>query len=74
MPDRPGSVIDGLGDDEKRVYEALPGRGSTTVRELVRESGLTVGRVQGALAILELEQLVIDVAGDWKLRRTNMVR
>lgn len=61
-PDRPGSVIDGLGDDEKRVYEALPGRG-TTVRELVRESGLSVGRVQGALAILELEQLVIDVAG-----------
>lgn len=73
-PDRPGSVVDGLGDDEKRVYEALPGRGSTTVRELVRESGLSAGRVQGALAILELEQLVIDVAGDWKLRRTNMVR
>ncbi|SKQ18886.1 Uncharacterised protein [Mycobacteroides abscessus subsp. massiliense] len=44
------------------------------MRELVRESGLSAGRVQGALAILELEQLVIDVAGDWKLRRTNMVR
>ncbi|WP_078278242.1 DNA-processing protein DprA [Mycobacteroides franklinii] len=73
-PDRPTSMVDGLGEDEKRVYESLPGRGSTTVQELVRESGLSTGRVRGALAILELEQLVVEAAGDWKIRRTSLVR
>ncbi|MBB4853646.1 DNA processing protein [Mycobacteroides chelonae] len=72
--ERSANVVDGLGEDEKRVYEALPGRGSASVRELVHESGLSPGRVRGALAILELEQLVVDLAGDWKIRRTSLVR
>lgn len=71
---RPVSVVDGLGEDEKRVYESLPGRGGATVQKLVRESGLSTERVRGALAILELEQLVVDVAGDWKIRRASLVQ
>ncbi|ORB47391.1 DNA protecting protein DprA [Mycobacteroides saopaulense] len=72
--ERSASVVDGLGEDEKRVYEALPGRGSASVQELVHESGLSPGRVRGALAILELERMVVDVAGDWKITRTSLVR
>ncbi|MUM20186.1 DNA-protecting protein DprA [Mycobacterium sp. CBMA271] len=70
-PQRPETVIDFLGEDEKRVYEALPGRGRASVHQLVVESGLSAERVQGALALLELEQLVADVEGDWKITRTS---
>ncbi len=72
--ERPTSVVDGLGEDEKRVYEALPGRGSASVQQLVVESGLSTSRVQGALAILELEELVADADGDWKVNRRGRAR
>lgn len=73
-PERPASIVDGLGEDEKRVYEALPGRGSASIQQLIAESGLTSGQVQGALAILELEELVVDADGGWKIRRSGRVR
>ncbi|MBA0045097.1 DNA-processing protein DprA [Mycobacteroides sp. LB1] len=71
---RPACALDALGEDEKRVYEALPGRGSALLQQLVIESGLTSRRVQGALAILELEQLVIDADGAWKITRASRTR
>jgi DNA processing protein len=73
-PERPASIVDGLGEDEKRVYDALPGRGSASIQQLMAESGLTSGQVQGALAILELEELVVDADGGWKIRRRGRAR
>ncbi|OHU28029.1 DNA protecting protein DprA [Mycobacteroides chelonae] len=73
-PERPASIVDGLGEDEKRVYDALPGRGSASIQQLIAESGLTSGQVQGALAILELEELVVDADGGWKIRRRGRAR
>lgn len=73
-PQRPETVIDFLGEDEKRVYEALPGRGRASVRQLAIESGLPAGRVHGALAMLELEKLVVDIEGDWKIARISQTR
>ncbi|MFA4090762.1 DNA-processing protein DprA [Mycobacteroides chelonae] len=73
-PERPVSIFDGLGEDEKRVYDALPGRGSASIQQLIAESGLTSGQVQGALAILELEELVVDADGGWKIRRRGRAR
>lgn len=70
-PARPSSAVDALGEDEKRVYEALPGRGSISLHQLVVESGLSTDRVRGALAMLELEDMVSDADGLWKLSRVG---
>ncbi|OBB83378.1 DNA-processing protein DprA [Mycobacterium sp. 852002-30065_SCH5024008] len=66
---RPASALDGLSDDERRVYEALPGRGAATVEQLAVASGLAPERVLGPLAILELAGLVQRREGKWRLFR-----
>jgi len=66
-PDHPGTPLDRLSDDEKRVYEALPGRGTRSANELAVESGLPVGHLQGQLAMLELAGLATEDGGRWRL-------
>ena len=69
---RPESELDGLGDTDKRVYDALPGRGSRTVDEIAVAAGLPPTQVLGPLAVLELSGLVLRKEGRWKLaRRTS---
>ena len=66
---RPTTALDGLGDAERRVYEALPGRGDASVDEIAVGSGLVPERVLGPLAILELAGLVQRQEGRWRIVR-----
>lgn len=68
-PAHPTTPLDGLSADEKRVYEALPGRGSRTVAQLAIESGLPATRVPGELAMLELAGLAEQRDGRWRITR-----
>ena len=53
----PTTAFDGLGEAERRVYEALPGRGAVTIDEIAVASGLPPELVLGPLAMLELAAL-----------------
>jgi DNA processing protein len=66
---RPTTALDGLSDAERRVYEALPGRGDASVDEIAVGSGLVPERVLGPLAILELAGLVQRQEGRWRIVR-----
>ncbi len=66
---RPTTALDGLGDVERRVYEALPGRGAATVDEIAVASGLAPEQVLGPLAILEVAGLVQRHDGRWRIVR-----
>jgi DNA processing protein len=66
---RPTSPLDGLGDTEQRVYDALPARGARTPDEIAVASGLPATQVLGPLAMLELSGLVVSQDGRWKLAR-----
>jgi DNA processing protein len=68
---RPATVFDGLGEAERQVYEALPGRGAATVDEIAVTSGLVPGQVLGPLAILEVAGLVRRDDGLWRIVRAN---
>ena len=69
--ERPVSALDGLGDTEKRVYDALPARGGRTVDEIAVFAGLPPTQVLGPLAILELSGLVVRREGRWRLARAT---
>jgi len=69
--ERPVSALDGLGDTEKRVYDALPARGGRTVDEIAVSAGLPPTQVLGPLAILELSGLVVRREGRWRLARAT---
>jgi DNA processing protein len=66
---RPTTALDGLGEAERQVYEALPGRGGTTVDEIAAASGLAPQLVLGPLAILELLGLAERRDGGWRIVR-----
>jgi DNA processing protein len=68
---RPGSVLDGLGGAEQRVYDALPARGRRTADQIAVASGLPPTQVLGPLAMLEVSGLVVHQDGRWKLARTR---
>lgn len=70
-PARPSTVLDELSDDERRVYEALPGRGAATVDEIAISSGLVPERVLGPLAMLELAGLARRDDGRWRIVRAG---
>jgi DNA processing protein len=61
--------LDQLSNDEKRVYEALPSRGTRSANELAVESGVSVPVLQGQLAMLELAGLATEDDGRWRLSR-----
>lgn len=65
--ERPASALDGLADNELRVYDALPARGARTVDEIAVASGLPPTEVLGPLSMLEIGGLVVCRAGRWKL-------
>ena len=66
---RPTTALDGLGDAERRVYEALPGRGAATVDEIAIASALAPEQVLGPLAILEVTGLAQRQDGRWRIVR-----
>ncbi len=67
--ERPVSLLDGLGDAEQRVYDALPARGRRTIDQIAVASGLAPAQVLGPLSMLEVCGLIIRVDGYWKLNR-----
>ena len=67
--ERPCALLDGLGDAEQRVYEALPARGRRTLDQIAVASGLAPAQVLGPLSMLEVCGLIIRVDGYWKLNR-----
>jgi DNA processing protein len=66
---RPTTALDGLGDAERRVYEALPGRGTATVDQIAVAAGLGPARVLGPLALLEVAGLIERQDGRWRIVR-----
>jgi DNA processing protein len=68
---RPATAFDGLGEAERQVFEALPGRGAATVDELAVASGLMPEQVLGPLAILELAGMAERDGGRWRIVRTR---
>ena len=63
----PRSRLDGLADNELRVYDALPARGARTVDEIAVASGLSPTQVLGPLTMLEIAGLVVCRGGRWQL-------
>lgn len=63
VPIRPTDLVSG---DSARVYEALPARGTTTVREIADESGVPGAEVMVALAELELQEMAEREGGSWR--------
>ncbi|VBA50070.1 DNA-processing protein DprA [Mycobacterium attenuatum] len=68
---RPSALFDGLSQAERRVYEALPGRGAATVDEVAAASGIPPEQVLGQLAILEVTGVVRRDAGCWRIVRAG---
>jgi DNA processing protein len=66
---RAESALDGLGETEQRVYDALPARGRRTADQIAVASGLPPTQVLGPLSMLELSGLVTRDEGYWKLSR-----
>jgi len=70
----PSTALDGLSEAERRVYEALPGRGSVTIDEIAVASGLVAEQVLGPLAMLELAGLAQRHESRWRIVRAKAVR
>lgn len=68
-PQHPTHVLDDLTDVERRVYEALPGRGARTADQLAVAAGIAPERLFGPLAALEMAGLVARRDGRWALAR-----
>jgi DNA processing protein len=67
----PRHPTDGLEPTNARVYDAFPTRGSTSVHELVVESGLPAATVMGALAVLQLHGLADQDGPQWRRVRPD---
>jgi DNA processing protein len=65
----PMTPLDGLSDEERRVYEALPGRGVASVDEIAIAAALEPARVLAPLAMLELAGLAERHDGCWRIVR-----
>lgn len=67
----PRHPTDGLEPTNARVYDSFPTRGSTSVHELVVESGLPAATVMGALAVLQLHGLADQDGPQWRRVRPD---
>jgi DNA processing protein len=67
----PASPLDGLGEDERRVYEALPGRGTATVDEIAIAAAVEPARILAPLAMLEIAGLAERRDGSWRIVRNR---
>jgi len=65
----PSRPLDGLTENEKRVFEAFPLRGVKTTEEIAVASGLPPTVVLGPLTMLEIAGLVERCDGRWRLVR-----
>jgi len=70
-PTRPVGPLDELSDQERRMYEALPGRGTATVEEIAVAAAVDPERVLAPLAMLELAGLAERVDGCWRIVRNR---
>jgi DNA processing protein len=68
---RPVSPLDGLSEDERRVYEALPGRGTATVDEIAVAAAVNPARILASLAMLELAGVAERLDGCWRIVRNR---
>jgi DNA processing protein len=66
---RPVTKLDGLSDIERRVYEALPGRGAATIDEIAVTAALEPARILAPLAMLEVAGLAERNDGCWRIVR-----
>lgn len=71
---RPIGPLDGLDDLERKVYEALPGRGARTPDQIAVAAGLPATEVLGPLAMLEIAGLVRCQDGRWRLGSVGVGR
>jgi DNA processing protein len=67
----PATPLDGLSDDERRVYEALPGRGVASVDEIAIAAALEPARVLAPLTMLEIAGLAERHDGRWRIVRKH---
>jgi DNA processing protein len=67
----PTSPLDGLSDDERRVYEALPGRGTASVDEIAIAAAIDPTRMLAPLAMLEIAGLAERHDGYWRIVRNR---
>jgi len=65
----PATPLDELSDDERRVYEALPGRGVASVDEIAIAAALEPARILAPLAMLEIAGLAERHDGCWRIVR-----
>ncbi len=63
----PATPLDGLSDDERRVYEALPGRGIASVDEIAIAAAMPPALVLAPLAMLEVAGLAQRHDGCWRI-------
>ena len=68
---RPATPLDGLGDEERRVYEALPGRGTASVDEIAVAAAVEPARILAPLAMLEIAGLAERHDGCWRIVRNR---
>jgi DNA processing protein len=68
---RPATALDELGDEERRVYEALPGRGAATVDEIAVAAAVEPARILAPLAMLEVAGLAERHDGRWRIVRNR---
>lgn len=66
---RPATSLDGLSAVQRRVHDALPGRGGASVDEIAVASGLVPEQVLGPLALLEVAGLAECHDGCWRIVR-----
>jgi DNA processing protein len=71
---RPGTPLDGLSDEERRVYDALPGRGVATVDEIAVAAAVEPARILAPLAMLEIAGLAQRHDGCWRIVRNRAGR
>lgn len=67
----PATSLDGLGDEERRVYEALPGRGVATIDEIAIAAAVEPARTLAPLAMLEVAGLAERHDGCWRIVRNR---
>ncbi|MBU9764503.1 DNA-protecting protein DprA [Mycobacterium sp. TNTM28] len=70
----PATPLDGLEPVEKQVYDALPARGGHTVDEIAVLAALPPHQVLGPLTMLELNGLVENADGGWRIVRRRRSR
>ena len=67
----PNHVLDDLPHDQRDIYEAMPGSGTTTVDELCRATGLTARQCLAALAALAYADLITRTPQGWAIDRSK---